>query len=59
VDKEVIFKDIGRVIPDKLMTSFQWTGDFDLEGGSDWSGEVLNWSFSSNPFQVTTFFERR
>jgi len=57
VDKEVIFKDIGRVIPDKLMTSFQWTGDFDLEGGSDWSGEVLNWSFSSNPFQVTTFLK--
>jgi len=57
VDKEVIFKDIGRVIPDKLMTSFQWTGDFDLEGGPDWSGEVLNWSFSSNPFQVTTFLK--
>jgi len=32
---------------------FLWNGEFDLEGGSDWSGQVLNWSYSSNPYMVT------
>jgi len=33
-----------------------WNSDFDIEGGTDWSGEVLNWSYSDNPYMVTNVF---
>jgi hypothetical protein len=33
-----------------------WDSDFDIEGGTDWSGEVLNWSYSDNPYMVTNVF---
>jgi len=33
-----------------------WSTDFDIEGGTDWSGRVLNWSYSDNPYMVTNVF---